>query len=91
MIQFLHLNFYLCGKQSCSSNSNPAVQGVHIRDVVDVVVVEHRTKSHDGQDQSEEHQRSMEELPGEFILTPGQGNAVQHSSCKRGTRREKMN
>lgn len=50
-------------------------------DVVDVVVVEHGAESHNGQDQGGEHERSMEQLPGEFILTPGQGNAVQHSSC----------
>lgn len=52
-------------------------------DFPDVVEAEDGAKPQDGQQQSEEHERGVQQLPGEFVLTPGQGDAVQHSSCGR--------
>ena len=79
---------YLCGEKSCGSDSNPAVQGVHVGNVVGVVKVKHGTNPHDWQDEREKHHCSMRQLPGEFIMTPAQRNAVQHSSC-RGRQKQK--
>lgn len=81
---------YLYGKKSCSSDPNPAVQGVEVANAFGIVEVKHRTQPHDWQDQGEEHHRSMQQLPGEFILTPGQRDTVQHSSCREEATTEKM-
>lgn len=72
---------YLSGKQSRGGDPHPAVQRVHVGDFLGVVEAEDGAKPHHGQQQGEEHERGVQQLPGEFVLTPGQGDAVQHSSC----------
>lgn len=78
---------YLHGKKSRGGDSDPAVQRVDVWYVLGIMDAKHGIKPHDRQHKSEEHQRPVQQLPGEFILTPSQGNAVQHSSCGRDSRR----
>lgn len=73
---------YLNGEKSCSGDSDPAVQGVDVGSVIGIVEVKHSTEPHDRQDQGEEHQCSMQQLPGEFVLAPSHWDTVQHSSCR---------
>ncbi len=80
---------YLRGEKSCGGDPNPAVQGVEVGNFFGIVEVKHGTQPHDWQDQGEEHQCSMQQLPGEFILTPGQGDTVHHSSCREEASTEK--
>lgn len=78
---------YLHGKKSRGGDSNPAVQRVDVWYVFGIMDAKHGIKPHDRQHESEQHQRCVQQLPGEFILTPSQGDAVQHSSCGRDRRR----
>lgn len=64
--------------------------GVEVGCLLGVVEVKHSTEPHDRQHQGEEHQCRMKELPREFILTPGQRDAVQHSSCSEEAKQLKM-
>lgn len=64
--------------------------GVEVGCILGVVKVKHSTQPHDRQHQGKEHQCRMKELPREFILTPGQRDAVQHSSCSEEAKRLKM-
>lgn len=66
------------------------MQRVHVGDPLGVVEAEDGAKPHDGQQQSEEQERGVQQLPGELVLTPGQGDAVQHGSCGGGGQKEKM-
>lgn len=77
---------YLHGKESCSCDPYPAVQGVEVGNLVSIVITKHSAKPNDWQYEGEEHQSSMQQFPGKFILTPGQGDTVQHSSYRGGDR-----
>lgn len=72
---------YLHGKKSRSGESDPAVNGVEVGNLIGIVVLKHGTQSDHGHDEGDEHQGSMQQLPGQFVRTPGQGNTVQNSSC----------
>lgn len=70
----------LSGEECCSANANPAVQGVEVGSAVGVVEVKHSTEAKDGAEQGQEHDTSMQQFPGQLILPPCEGNAVQHCS-----------
>lgn len=73
--RFLHLS----GKQGAGEDSHPAVQRIEVWCVIGIVVVEHGTQAHNGEDQREEEEAGMENLPWQFVLSPGQWDTIHHS------------
>ena len=66
------------------------IQGVEVGNVFGVVEVKHSTEPQDRADQSQYHDTSMQQHPGQFILPPGEGKAVQHRAYSYRTKMKKL-
>lgn len=75
---------YLQGEEGGGGDPDPAVQRVDVGDVLGVVEAEDGAEPDHGQQQSQEHQRRVQQLPVQFTLAPGQRDAVQNRPCTSG-------
>lgn len=78
---------YLNCKHGHSADPHPAVQRVQVSDVEVAVEVEHSVQAQAGQEQRQQHEAGVHQLPGEFLLPPGERHTM-HNSCCRDTDRE---
>ena len=72
---------YLRGEQSHGTDAHPAVDGVEGGDVFGAVDLKHGTQAHDGQEQSQQHEACVGQLPGPLVAAPGERDPVQHCPC----------
>lgn len=73
---------YLEGEEGGGGDADPAVQRVDVGDVFGAVEAEDGAEPDHRQQQRQEHQRRMQQLPAQFGLSPGQRDAVQNRSCR---------
>ena len=74
----------LHGEQCHSADAHPAVDGVEGGDLFGTVDLKHGTQADDGQEQSQQHQPCVGQLPWPLVATPGEGNTVKHRPWKEG-------
>lgn len=79
---FLFCLYYLKRKQPHSAEAHPAVQRVQVRDAGSPVEVKDGIQAQDRQEQSQQHQAAVHQLPGRLPLTPGGRHTIHHSRCK---------
>lgn len=72
---------YLEGEEGGGGHADPAVQRVDVGNVFGVVEAKDGAEPDHGQQQCQEHQRRVQQLPAQFRLGPGQRDAVQNRPC----------
>lgn len=69
---------YLEGEEGGGGDADPAVQRVEVGDALDVVEPEDGAEPPHGEEEGEEHQAGVQQLPRPLVPPPGERDAVQH-------------